>query len=89
MKLLGLIEKMIQNYRQMFGQFPDKIIIGTGAKRQLEQELFEYQMNNPVLRKQQTLFLDKKQEIRDDLTYMGVSINFDSNEKFVRLESKK
>jgi hypothetical protein len=88
MKLLELIEVMIQNYRQMFGQFPGKIVIGEGAKNQITQELLEFEYYG-FMRTQQISFLTKDKELRTDLKYKGVKIQFDNNEKFIRLESKK
>jgi hypothetical protein len=88
MSILELIGKMIQNYRQTFGIFPEKIVLGTGVKRRLEKELFEYEMNNCILRKNAVKNLTKDIEDRK-LKYMGVRIEFDDKEKFIRLESKK
>lgn len=87
MRLLELIGQMIQNYRQTFGQFPETVVVGDGAKRCLENELYEYEMSNSFLRKR--VIKDITKDIKDrKLEYMGVKIVFDNNEKFIRLESK-
>jgi hypothetical protein len=74
----------------MFGTFPARIVVGLGAVRLLEQELREYEFNNKFAREAAGEDAFKSLEDRKKkLTYMGVKVEFDDREKFVRLESKK
>lgn len=86
--ILNLIGTMIKEFRQTFGQFPERVVIGTGAKRQLENELFDFNMQYPKGPVKSLGEISKDLD-ENKLRYMGVSIQLDVNEKFVRLESKK
>jgi hypothetical protein len=76
MKISELIGKMILSYEATFGIKPAKVIIGVGAKRVFEREVDEYCINNGKL-------------IDTVHSYLGVPIEYDNKEKFIRLESKR
>lgn len=73
MRLTELVGVMITDYRQMWGIYPKKVIIGLKAKRVWEIEIDKY-------------LIEHGKPLMNCDTYMGVKIVFDNKEDFISLK---